>query len=162
MLLATYQNLSHKTSVMSTRSLIKPGEKSPSLFDDFFKPWNEWFGEGNMWGRVLTTPAVNIIESKDSYEVTMAVPGMKKEDFKIDVDGKMLTISAEIQTTKELKDEKYTRKEYNFNSFSRSFTLPEEIQEEKIVASYENGLLKIILPCSERFKKITSKHIVVR
>lgn len=87
---------------------------------------------------------------------------MKKDDFKIDVEGNMLTISSEKEESKEEKEKRFTRKEYNYSSFSRSFTLLEEINKEKIEASYEEGILKIALPRKEEFKKLTSKHIAVK
>ena len=135
----------------------------PSVFDDFFKPWNEWFDNGgNLWGRTMNVPAVNIVEHKNEYEVSLAVPGMKKDDFVIDVDGNMLTISSEKEESKEEKEKTFTRKEYNYSSFSRSFTLPEEINKEKIEAKYEDGVLKIALPRKEEAKKLTAKHIAVK
>ena len=79
---------------MSTQSLAKQTERMPIGFDDFFKPWNEWFDDTNLVGRTMNMPAVNITEQKDEYMVSLAVPGMKKDDFKIDVDGNMLTISS--------------------------------------------------------------------
>ena len=146
---------------MATQSLTKAGERMPSVFDDIFKPWNEWF-EGGLWGRTMQVPAVNITEQKDNYLVSLAAPGLKKDDFKIDVDGNMLTISTEKEETKEEKDKKYTRKEYNYSSFSRSFSLPEEINKEKIEAYYEDGVLKITLPRKEEARKTTAKHISVK
>ena len=146
---------------MATQSLTKAGERMPSVFDDIFKPWNEWF-EGGLWGRTMQVPAVNITEQKDNYLVSLAAPGLKKDDFKIDVDGNMLTISSEKEETKEEKDKKFTRKEYNYSSFSRSFSLPEEINKEKIEAYYEDGVLKITLPRKEEAKKTTAKHISVK
>ena len=146
---------------MSTQSLTKAGERMPSIFDDFFKPWNEWF-DGGLWGRTMQVPAVNITEQKDDYLVSLAAPGLKKDDFKIDVDGNMLTISSEKEDTKEEKDKKFTRKEYNYSSFSRSFSLPEEINKEKIEAYYEDGVLKITLPRKDEAKKTTAKHISVK
>jgi HSP20 family protein len=107
-------------------------------------------------------PAVNITENNDEYKVTLAAPGMKKDDFKIDVEGNMLTISSEKEESKEEKEKRFTRKEYNYSSFSRSFTLPEEINKEKIEASYEEGILKIALPRKEEVKKLTSKKIAVK
>jgi HSP20 family protein len=147
---------------MGTQALTKVNERMPSVFDDFFKPWNEWFDNGGIWGRTMNVPAVNIVEHKDEYLVALAVPGMKKDDFKIDVEGNMLTISSEKETTKEEKEKKFTRKEYNFSSFSRTFTLPEEINKEKIEAKYEEGVLKIILPYREATKKLIAKHIAVK
>lgn len=145
---------------MSTQTLAKASERKPSVFDDFFKPWNEWF-DGGLWGRTINVPAVNITEHKDEFLVSMAAPGMKKDDFKIDVDGNMLTISSEKEENKEEKEKKFTRKEYNYSSFSRSFTLPEEIVKEKIDAKYEEGVLKIVLPRKEEVKK-NVKHIAVK
>ncbi len=147
---------------MGTQALAKLSERMPSVFDDFFKPWNEWFDNGGFLGRTMNVPAVNITEQKDEYRVTMAIPGLKKDDFKIDVDGNMLTISSEREENKEEKDKKFTRKEYSYSSFSRSFTLPEEINKEKIEARYEDGVLKISLPRKEEAKKITAKHIAVK
>lgn len=147
---------------MGTQALTKTTERMPTLFDDFFKPWNEWFDNGGLWGRVMNIPAVNITENKDEFKVALAVPGMKKDDFNIDIDGNMLTISSQKEETKEEKDKKFTRKEYNFSSFSRSFTLPDEVNKEKIEAKYEDGVLKISLPRKEELKKLTAKHIAVK
>jgi HSP20 family protein len=147
---------------MGTQALAKPGERMPSVFDDFFRPWNEWFEGGGLSGRTMNVPAVNITEQKDDYLVSLAAPGLKKEDFKIDVDGNMLTISSEKEDSREEKDKKFTRKEYSYSSFSRSFTLPEEINKEKIEARYEDGVLKISLPRREEAKKPSAKHIAVK
>lgn len=147
---------------MATQTLAKQGERMPTVFDDFFKPWNEWFDNGNLLGRTMNVPAVNITENKENYQVSLAVPGMKKDDFKIDIDGNMLTISSEQEENKEEKDKKFTRKEYSYSSFSRSFTLPEEINKEKIEAKYEEGVLKISLPRKEEAKKPLAKHIAVK
>jgi HSP20 family protein len=148
---------------MSTRSLIKAGEMFPTVFDDFFKPWNEWFDQGNFWGKVMKVPAVNVTNNKDNFMVSLAAPGLKKEDFRIDVEGNMLTISSEKEETKEEKDEKYTRKEYNYSSFSRSFTLPDEVKKEKIDAVYQDGVLKLTLPKNEETRKASvAKHIAVK
>ncbi|HXD78602.1 MAG TPA: Hsp20/alpha crystallin family protein [Puia sp.] len=110
----------------------------------------------------INIPAVNISEQKDSYVVSLAAPGMKKDDFKIDVDGSTLTISAESEETKEDKEERFTRKEFNYTSFTRSFTLPEWINKDKIDASYDNGLLKLTLPKTEEARKLSSRHINVK
>jgi len=147
---------------MATNALTKAPENVPTLFNDFFKPWNEWFDKGSFFGRSLSVPAVNITENKDNYEVSLAVPGLKKDDFKIDVDGNMLTISSEKEETKEEKEKTFTRKEYNYSSFSRSFTLPEEVNKEKIEAKYEDGVLKLTLPRKEEAKKTTAKKIAVK
>lgn len=147
---------------MGTQALARSTERMPSVFDEFFKPWNEWFDNGNLWNRTMSVPAVNITEQKDAYLVSLAVPGLKKEDFTIDVDGSMLTISSRKEERREEKDKKFTRKEYSYSSFSRSFTLPEEINREKIEAKYEDGILKISLPRFEAAKKPSAKHIAVK
>jgi len=148
---------------MATQALSRLSETVPFVFDDFFKPWNEWIGSSNLLGnRMYNVPAVNITEHKNEFLVSLAVPGLKKDDFKIDVDGNMLTISSEKEESKEEKDAKFTRKEYNYSSFSRTFTLPEEINKEKIDAKYEDGVLKISLPRKEEVKNITAKHIAVK
>ena len=148
---------------MSTRTLTRSGEMLPTLFDDFFRPWNEWFDNGGFMDRTLNVPAVNITENMDEFNVSLAVPGMKKEDFNIDANGNMLTISCEKEEKKEEKDARHTRKEFNYSSFSRSFTLPEGVNKEKIDAHYEDGVLKLSLPKKEEAKKLTaSKHIAVK
>ena len=115
---------------MGTQALSRLSERMPSVFDDFFKPWNEWFDNGGLLGRVMNVPAVNITEQKDAYLVSVAAPGLKKADFNIDVEGNMLTISCEKEETKEEKDKKFNRREYSYSSFSRSFTLPDEVNKE--------------------------------
>ena|SRR5688572_6251922 len=147
---------------MSTLALTKPFEKQPSLFADFFKPWNEWFDSGSFLGRIMTIPAVNITENKNDYLVALAVPGMKKDDFKIDVEGNMLTISCEKEENKDENAKKFTRREYSYYSFSRSFTLPEEVNREKIEAMYEDGILKLVLPRKEEVRRNAAKKIAVK
>lgn len=137
---------------MSTKSLSK-SLMTPSLFDDFFKPWNEWFENGSQLSRVLTVPAVNVTEKNNHYMVSLAAPGLSKDDFEIKIEGNMMTISSEKEESHEEKEEKFTRKEYNYTSFSRSFTLPEDVKLDNIDASYENGVLNVTLPKLEAEKK---------
>ena len=148
---------------MSTRALTKPGEFFPSVFSDFFKPWNEMADVNSIWGKTMTMPAVNIMEDKEAFTIKLAAPGLKKSDFNIDVDGNMLTISCEKEEKKEENDKRHTRFEYNFSSFSRSFTLPEMVVADKIDAVYDNGELKVMLPKKEEAKKaLLSKHVAVK
>ncbi|MHA4844136.1 Hsp20/alpha crystallin family protein [Flavitalea antarctica] len=137
---------------MSTKAITKSTDL-PSVFDDFFKPWNEWFNNGLQWFKPISMPPVNITEDKDGYKVSLAAPGLKKSDFHIDLEGNMLTISSEKEESKEEKDEKFTRKEYNYSSFSRSFTLPNDVKQDKIEATYEEGVLKLQLPKKEEAKQ---------
>ncbi|MGE5520790.1 MAG: Hsp20/alpha crystallin family protein [Candidatus Dadabacteria bacterium] len=149
---------------MPTKELVKP-MSMPSIFEDFFKPWNEFFDipGGRLFNRVMNVPNVNIMEYKDDYKIEIAAPGMKKEDFKIDVEGNLLTISAEKEVQFEDKFEKFTRQEFNYANFSRTFTLPEYVLDEKIEAKYEDGVLRIVLPKKDEFKKQAAlKHIAVK
>jgi len=146
-----------------SKTLTRTTGMLPSVFDDFMKPWNEWFDNGSLLGKMLTVPAVNITENKEQFELAVAVPGMKKENFTIDVDGNLLTISAAMEEEKNEKDEKMTRQEYNYSSFSRTFTLPEEVLKESIEARYEDGVLKLVLPKREEARKmVATKHITVK
>jgi HSP20 family protein len=146
---------------MGTQLLVKGTERMPVLFDDFFKPWNEWF-DGGLLNRTMKVPSVNITEEKDEFHVSLAAPGLKKDDFHIDVDGNMLSISCEKEENKEEKEKTFTRKEYSFSSFSRSFTLPEEINREKIEATYTDGVLNISLPRKVGINKPNAKQITVK
>jgi HSP20 family protein len=146
---------------MTTKVLTRMNDMFPDMFEDFFKPWNEKFS-GNMWGKMLTVPAVNIIEDDKSFTLSLAAPGLKKEDFHIQMNGTMLTISSEKEEQKEEKDERMTRNEYNFTSFTRTFNVPEDIEMEKIAANYENGVLTLMLPKKEEAKRMMqTKNIKV-
>lgn len=136
---------------MATREMSRP--LGFPVFEEFFRPWNDWFEKSNLFGKMTTLPPVNITDNADGYVLSLAVPGMKKEDFKIALDGALLTISAQEEDAREEKEEKFTRREYNFRSFSRSFTLPEDVKSEYIEARYEDGLLKIVLPHKEELKR---------
>ncbi len=146
---------------MGTLAVSKKNGGMPTVFDDFFRPFGEWFDNGGLLNKSMSMPAVNVTEHKDAYKVSLAVPGLKKDDFKIDVEGNMLTISSEKEENKEEKEKTYTRKEYNYSCFSRSFTLPDEIEKDKIDAKYEDGILNISLPRKET-KLTTAKKIAVK
>ena len=147
---------------MSTRALTKP-VMSPFLFDDFFKPWNEWFENSSFPAKTLTVPAVNVTEDANQYLVSLAAPGLTVKDFQIDVEGNMLTIRSEKEESKEEMEGKYTRREFSYASFSRSFSLPEDVKQENIEASYKDGVLMISLPRMEAAKKQTaSRQIAVK
>lgn len=149
---------------MSTKELIRRNQGdllNPLVFNDLFKPWNEWFDNDNLWTGT-TMPAVNVIENKNSYKVTLAAPGLKKDDFKVEVVDNMVTISSEKEENKEEKDEKYSRKEYNYSSFCRSFTLPKEVNKDKIEATYEGGILNLVIPKTAEAKVSSVKAIAVK
>lgn len=95
-------------------------------------------------------PAVNISEEEKQFVIEMAVPGMKKDDFKINLENQVLTISKEEKKEKEEKNDNYSRREFYFNSFSRSFMLPKIVVADKIKADYKDGILMISLPKDEK------------
>jgi len=134
---------------MRDRSIVRAEEMMPTFFSDFFRPWDEWFED--RW--VNSIPAVNVTEADKFFNLELAAPGLEKGDFKIDFEGNMLTVSAEKKTEKKEEEKEFTRREYNFTSFSRSFTVPENINVEKIDATYENGILKLMLPKKVETKK---------
>ena len=124
---------------MTTKALTRSNDYFPVMFDDYLKPWTEWFTPSEVFSRSHTMPPANVTETKDEYVVSVAAPGLKKDDFKVDLDGNILTISSEKEEKKEEKEQKFTRKEYNYSAFSRSFTLPELVNKEKIAAKYSLG-----------------------
>ena len=148
---------------MALQSLVKSnGGRIPAVFDEFLRPWNDWLENPSLFSRELNIPGANITEHPNEYVVSLAVPGMKKSDFNIDISGNMLTISSEQEEKIEEKEKRYTRKEYNYSSLSRSFTLPDEVNKEKIEAKYEDGILKLTLPRKEEAKSLAAKHIAVK
>lgn len=108
-----------------------------------------------------TVPAVNIEDTKEGYKLEMAVPGVKKEDLKIDLKGKLLTVSAENKTEAESKDKDYVRREFSFHSFSRSFTLPDNVDGSKIAASYKEGVLHLLMPKQDSKPEAGGTHIQI-
>ncbi|WP_083187384.1 Hsp20/alpha crystallin family protein [Polaribacter vadi] len=107
----------------------------------------------------ISLPKVNIKETADVFTVEMAVPGLKKSDFQIDLDNQILSISTEIKKENDHKEENYTRREFGYASFKRTFTLPESVDEEKINAKYEDGILSILLPKKEEAKQKPARTI---
>jgi len=133
------------------------------MFDDFLRPWNEWIDKSSLFEKMMTVPAVNIRDNTDHYLVSLAAPGLKKEDFDIDVNGNMITISSKKEEKSEEKEENFTRKEYSYTSFTRSFSIPDDVKQDSVDANYENGVLNIRLPRKEEFKNVaTSKRIAVK
>ena len=109
-----------------------------------------------------TMPAVNVKEDKDKYEVEVAAPGMEKDDFKVNLENDVLTISAEKRNEKTDDKENYSRREFSYQSFKRSFSLPEgHILTDKIEAKYNNGILNIHLPKREEVKPQPPKQIAI-
>lgn len=148
------------TQVKRNGNLFNP---LPILFDDFFNRdvynWNTTnFSETN-----TTIPAVNIKETPENYEVEVAAPGMAKKDFKIELDGSLLTISSERSgQTEAREDEKYSRREFSYQSFQRTFNLQKGVVDiDKIEARYDNGLLQLIIPKKEEAKQKPPRQIEI-
>ena len=114
----------------------------PALMNEIFKP--DWFGGLETAGHNL--PPVNIKENEADFELQLSVPGRGKEDFNIEIDADVLTVSTEVKTEEVQKEENFTRREFSFKSFRRAFTLPNTIDAENIKANYENGILSFVLP----------------
>lgn len=153
------------TLVKWKNPVTEPVISIPSLIDDFFgRDMNELFGHGNLISGRKTLPAVNIKETKDKFFIEVAAPGMKKEDFKIELEKNILTISSETETENEENDgnRKYTRREFSYQTFMRTFTLPQAAEREKISASYVDGLLNISIPKKEEAKEKPARKIEVR
>lgn len=102
----------------------------------------------------VSIPPVNISRSEDAYDIEMAVPGFQKGDFKIAVEDGVLKISGEHKSEQEKKEKNYTRREFSFSSFERSFRLPEECNAENVTASYENGVLHVKVPTKPAIRKV--------
>jgi HSP20 family protein len=134
-----------------------------SWFDDFLNrdPFN--WDNRNFSATDSTLPSVNVKETEDNYEVEVAAPGMDKKDFHIMLDGNLLTISSEKEVTKDEEENgNYTRREFSYQSFQRSFQLPKDVvDEESIGAKYENGVLHLVIPKKEEAKKKAPKRIEV-
>src|ERR1700748_2192612 len=92
---------------------------------------------------VTRVPAVNIAETENEFHIELAAPGLSKEDFKISVEKNILSVSAEKKTEATGTDKKYSKKEFSYNSFTRTFTLPETVDHAKIDAAYTDGILKL-------------------
>ena len=107
------------------------------------------------------TPKVNIKETDEEFMVEMAAPGMKRDDFHIELDNDIFVISSEIQNENEDKNKSYTRREFSYESFRRSFHLPNSVEAEKIKAKYEDGLLRLVIPKKEEARRRPPKTIKI-
>ncbi|MGI9533093.1 Hsp20/alpha crystallin family protein [Lutimonas sp.] len=116
---------------------------------------NSNFNEG------LSQPKVNIKESDDSFILEMAVPGYKKSDFQVGIENEELTIAAELKTDKDKKVENYSRREFSYASFKRTFLLPETVEDNGIKASYEDGILLVSIPKKEEAKPKPARAIEI-
>jgi HSP20 family protein len=126
------------------------------VFQNFFD--NDFV---DIFNRRFSDPAANILDNPDSFQLELAAPGMKKSDFKIHLENNVLTISSDIQDEKTEETSNYTRKEFQYGSFTRSFTLPKSIDLDKISADYDNGILKVCLPKKDEARLDVKKEIKI-
>ena len=133
---------------------------STTLIDNFLN--DDWIK--SFYKKVTATPAINVIETAEEYDMEMAVPGLCKEDLNVQIDENCLNISMEKKTETEHKIEKknYLRREFSTQQFYRSFELPDNVEKDKITAKVENGVLRIVLPKSAMMeKKAQPKEIAI-
>jgi HSP20 family protein len=144
-------------------TLVKFGkEQRNNVVNPFFNDVYSLLNDSFLNERSATwTPAVNIAETQNEFEVQLAVPGLKKEDLKINLDKNVLSVSADKKTETVDENKKFTKREYSYNSFSRSFTLPQSADSSKIEADYTDGILKLTIAKKEE-AKFQSREIAVK
>jgi len=143
-------------------ALVRFTNQQPSLFDRFFN--NDLFdwSASNYSTTNTTLPSVNIKESSDDFEVEVAAPGFTKNDFRIELNHDLLTISSDKEIENETKEgQMFSLREFSYQSFSRSFTLPNTADSEKIGARYENGILRIVIPKKEEARPKPARQISI-
>ena len=130
----------------------------PGFNDVFESIFNDTFFNDRMITRV---PAVNMSETADYFQVDLAVPGLKKQDFKISLNRNVLNIGVELQAQNNEEEKRYAKREFSYSSFVRSFTLPEQADHNRIEAFYEDGILKVEIAKKEE-AKIASRQIELK
>jgi HSP20 family protein len=142
------------------------GRLFPSLRNDFranrfFMP-DLFDFDDDLFNTDMTIPPANIIENQNNYRLDLSVPGMKKDDFKVDIEDGILTISSEKEEENNQDDKNYRRREFSYSSFSRSFTLSDNMDENNINAKYDNGMLHITIPKKEVTVSKPKKEISIQ
>jgi HSP20 family protein len=144
-------------------SLVRFSNHVPTLFDRFFEGDLFDWSNRNFSMTNTTLPSVNIKESTDEFKVEIAAPGFYKEDFKLELNHDVLTISSEKQVENETKEnEHFSKREFSYQSFTRSFTLPNIVDIERIDANYDKGILTISIPKKEEAKPRPSRMIEIK
>jgi len=139
----------------------RPVERSTNLsrwMDDLF---NDRMDRMMSTTTGISTPAVNVLEEEDRFELHVAAPGLKKNDFDVQVENGVLSVSAEREEEEKKEEDNFTRREFSYTSFHRQFTLPENVEDEDIKAEYEDGVLKIRIPKKEMEVKKQPKQIEI-
>jgi HSP20 family protein len=137
---------------LEKRKPVQPARSLNTWVEDFFnRDFLNFFGNES-WA---ATPSVNVKEDESRFFLELAAPGLKREDFKIEVDNQVLSLSSERKEEKTEEEENYRRREFNYTSFQRTFQLPEEVDIDKITANYQDGVLLVTLPKKE--EAVTNK-----
>jgi len=144
-------------------SLVRFSNQLPSMFDRFFEGDLFDWSNRNFSLTNTTLPSVNIKENSNEFKVEVAAPGFEKGDFKLELNHDLLTISSEKQIENETKeDEHFSKREFSYQSFTRSFTLPHTADRERIDANYDNGILRVSIPKKEESKPKPSRMIEIK
>ena len=144
-------------------SLVRFSNQLPSMFDRLFEGDLFDWSNRNFSLTNTTLPSVNIRENPDAFTVEVAAPGFDKGDFKLELNHDVLTISSEKQVENETKEgEHYSKREFSYQSFTRSFTLPNIADGERIDASYDKGILNVVIPKKEEAKPKPSRMIEIK
>ena len=128
----------------------------PDIFNDFFD--NDWMVRTN-----ATAPAINVLENENNYEIEVAAPGMKKEDFKVHIDenGNLaIEMEKKVEDKEEKKHGHYLRREFSYSKFQQTMVLPDDVEKDKISAKVENGVLNVIIPKIEKAKPEDTKRVI--
>jgi HSP20 family protein len=132
----------------------------PDLFDEFLGM--DFYPVHYRRNGFKSLPAVNVTEGDEAYTIEVAAPGLEKKDFRIDLDNDVLTIASVREDNREENQDQYTRREFGYESFSRSFNLPELVDNEKISASHKNGILFVNIPKKEEAKVKPARQIAIK
>ena len=139
--------------------LARINKSFPTFFEDLIG--REFIPDLYEMNGFKSLPAVNIVETDDSYTIEVAAPGLDKKDFQIDLENSCLTISSEKEHKNEETNDRYARKEFSYSSFKRSFTLPETVNSDKIAASHKDGILYVKIPKKDEAKVKPARQIAV-
>ncbi len=142
-------------------TLVKYQNQVPNLFNKFFDTEFDSFLNKNYSSTNTSLPAVNIKETDADYQVEFAAPGYDKKDFNIELNNDVLTISSEKVIENDEEKTNFSKKEFSYESFSRSFNLPELVEGDKIHATYKNGILNVVIPKKEEAKPKPIKQIKI-
>lgn len=144
-----------------TRSSDRMFPSIPSFFNNFLTGDLDW-NSSNYSSTNSTLPAVNIRENDDSFIIEMAAPGLSKENFKINLNRNRLEITSEMQDERNEENQRYSRREFSYQSFQRTFTLPEAtVDGDKIAAKYTDGILMVTIPKREEVKPKPARTIEI-